>query len=54
MSMETKHGPGQGPHGAPNEGYEHSDADIRGILSKWAVLAGDCTGRGLPGDVVVV
>ncbi|MGA7917704.1 MAG: hypothetical protein WCA00_20890 [Candidatus Acidiferrales bacterium] len=36
MSMETKHGPGQGPHGAPNEGYERSDANPR-VLSKWAV-----------------
>ena len=53
MSMETKHGPGQGPHGAPNEGYEHSDANPRG-LSKWAVTAGDCIGGGLPGDVVAI
>ena len=36
MSMETKHGPGHDPHGAPNEGYEHSDASPRS-LSKWAV-----------------
>ena len=36
MSMETKHGPGHDPHGAPNEGYEHSDANPRS-LSKWAV-----------------
>jgi hypothetical protein len=36
MSMETKHGPGHDPHGAPNEAYEHSDASPRSLF-KWAV-----------------
>jgi hypothetical protein len=31
MSMETKHG-----HGAPHEGYEHSDASPRSLF-KWAL-----------------
>jgi hypothetical protein len=35
MSMETKHGAGQPPpQNGANEGYEHSDADPRGLL-RW-------------------
>ncbi|MFY9802806.1 MAG: hypothetical protein WA211_16120 [Candidatus Acidiferrales bacterium] len=36
MSMETKHGPGHEPHGAPKEAYERSDANPHNLL-KWAV-----------------
>ena len=37
MSMETKHGAGQPPpQNGANEGYEHSDADPRGLLQSGA------------------
>ncbi len=38
MSMETKHGPGQPPPSGPSEGYEHSDANPRGLLHSGAWL----------------
>jgi hypothetical protein len=41
MSMETKHAPGQPPPpGGSHEGYEHSDADARGLLHSGAWLVG--------------